>query len=153
MATDQQGAKALIFHVPSADITLGGHNLVGAVIISDLSLTSTAQETRTQDEDGTTVNITTFDHGAEVTLTCRPYGSTVANALTAGGYFPKIGEECVMVNAASVTRYTDADVTASSPGRKYRVKAASKNAVAGQPVTWNLTLERFDSISSMTILS
>lgn len=153
MATVQQGAKALLFHVPNADLTLGGHNLVGAIIISDFGFTPTAQEVRTQDDDGSTVNITTYDQGAEVTLTCRPFGSTAANAITAAGYFPGIGEECVAVNAASVTRYTDADFTASSPGRKYRVKAASKNAVAGQQVTWNLTLERLDSISSMTALS
>lgn len=153
MATVQQGAKAVVFSVPNADMTLGGHNLVGAVVVSDFSLTSTAQEVRTQDEDGATVNITTYDQGAEVSLTCIPVGSSAANAVTANGYFPQIGEECAVVTAASVTRYTDGDFSAGTPGKKYRVKAASKSVQAGQRVTWSLTLERFDSIASMTALS
>lgn len=153
MATVQQGTKALVFHTPSADITLGGNSLVGAIIISDFSFTPTAKEIRTEDDAGNTINITTYDFGAEATLTVKPQGSSAANAVTAAGYFPTIGAVCTVVTAGSPATFTNSQFSATSSGRSYRVKSATKNNATGQAETWTLTIERLDSISSMTALS
>ena len=152
MAT-QQGTMALVFGVPNADITLGGQSLVGAIIVSGLTFTPTAKEVRTEDEGGGTVNITTYDFGAEASLTVIPRGSTAANAITANGYFPTIGARCTVVNAASVATFTDSQYSAASSGREYRVKSASKAFSPTDKAVWNLTIERLDSITSMAALS
>jgi len=153
MATVQQGPLALVFHAPSADITLAGQSLVGAIIIGEVGFQPTASESRTKNTDGTTCNISTWDKGAEVTLSVMPCGTTAANAVTANGYFPEIGDKCVVVNAAASTTYTDGDFSAASTGRHYRVKAASKTSRSGEPLTWSVTIERVDSIADMTALS
>jgi len=144
---------AIVFGVPNADITLGGHSLVGAVILSSLTFTPTAKEVRTEDEGGNTVNITVYDLGAEASLTVIPRGSSAANAITANGYFPAIGARCTVVNAASVATFTDGQFSTSSAGREYRVKSASKAYSPTDKAVWNVTIERFDSIASMAALS
>jgi len=155
MATAQQGAMAILFGLPDlGTVTLGGTSVASAIVVSDIGLTPTAQEIRSMDENGETVNITTFDVGMEVTLTCKPRGTTVANAATANGYFPAIGTVCTILQAGgAATRFNDNGYSRVTTGWSYRVKAASKNMVAGQQVTWNLTLERFDSIASMAALT
>lgn len=157
MATIQQGTMALVFGAPDADIDIAGHDVpkesASGIILSEVGFTAMAQEVRTMNETGNTVNITTFDAGAEATLTIKPRGTTVANAVTAAGYFPKVGDVCTIVNAAAVSTHTDPDFSAASPGRTYRVKAASKNMGAGQHVTWNVTIERLDAIPSMVPLA
>jgi hypothetical protein len=150
---NQQGAMAIVFGVPNADITLGGQSLVGATIISNLGLTPTAKEVRTENEAGSTVNITTYDFGLEASFTVIPRGTTEANAITANGYFPAIGARCTVVNAATVATFTDTQFSASSAGREYRVKTASKAYTTSGVATWNLTIERVDSITSMAALA
>lgn len=152
MAT-QQGAMAIVFGVPNADITLGGQSLVGATIISNLTFTPTAKEVITEDEGGNTVNITTYDFGAEASFQVTPRGSSAANAVTANGYFPDIADRCTVVNAASVATFTDAQFSAASAGREYRVKSASKAYSTSDKAVWNVTIERKDSMPSMAHLS
>lgn len=157
MAT-QQGTMALLFGVPDlGTITLGSTALVGAIVVSEVGMTPTAQEVRSPDENGNTINITTFDQGMEVTLVCKPRGAgaaAIADSATANNYFPAIGDKCTILQAAgTVTRYKDNAFSKATTGWSYRVKSASKNTAPGQPVTWNLTLERLDSISDMTPLT
>ena len=158
MAATQQGTMAILFGLPDVGtVTLGASTQIqAAIVISDISLTPTAQEIRAPDENGNTVNITTWDQGMEVTLTCKPRGTSSASAgagtaALANSYFPAIGTLCTILQAGTTpTRFNDDGYSRATTGWSYRVKAATKNMVASQQVTWNLTLERLDSISSMT---
>jgi hypothetical protein len=157
MAT-QQGPKAVLFSVPDVDVKINGTSLaraeVSGLILKQISVTPTSSEVRTENEAGLLVNVYTYNHGVDIAFVFQPQGTTAANALAANSYFPKNGDVLLLLDAATTPiTYTDGSISDAGPdGKPYRVKSATKNAAISEMVTWNITVEGNDNVSSWTPL-
>lgn len=165
MAEIQQGRMALVYGAPSMTMAINGGTALGftgntAIVLSEMSVTRTADTVETRDAAGDIANITTYNAGNEVTLTIMPAGNTRANAKTVADQFPKIGGYAVLVSATDVTHLDNAartatagGVTLATTGVPYQISAASKNSTGGGKVTWTLTLREQDAITSWVPLT
>lgn len=170
----QQGTHALLMGCPSLDLDLNGGNANSAnggqgftfayLVLTDVAQARTAKSIETQNAAGNTVNITTYDAGDEVTLTCKPAGPNRAGAKATNDYFPRPGGYAALIDVADIANITYLDngtltnkrggVSAAGPlGVPYGIKSASKAATATGNVVWTLVLQRMDSIPSWVPLT
>lgn len=148
----QQGTAILVFGPPDAasTSTLGALTFAG-FIVSSFSFTPSADEVRTPDETGKTVNITTYNFAWEAQLTVKPRATTKALAEAAANQMPTIGARCIITNTTSARTWSLAAFSNTSTGNyEYRVKAVSLNGEPGQPVPITITIERVEGITNYT---
>jgi hypothetical protein len=149
----QQGTNyAIVFGAPSADIKFGASATAAGLIVSGFDFTPTADEVLTTDAEGKVVNITTYNFGAEATLTVKFKGSSKANAL-AEFVAQTPGTKAFVIDASSAESYLDADFSTTTTGKKYGVKSFTKTGSPGQPATATVVLRRFDSITDYAALA
>lgn len=159
----QTGALALVYGAPSFDLKInGGTTLTFAAgyVLTDVSVSRTADQIETRNAAGDIVNVTTYNAGDEVTLTVKPAGTTRANAKTVADTFPRPGGYAALIDATDITHLDNAaisgtigGVSLASSGVSYMIKSATKNSTPGQAVTWTLVLQRHSGITTYTPLS
>lgn len=159
----QTGAMALVFGVPSVDVKInGGTTLVlgTGMVLNSLTQTRTADVIETRNADGNIVNITTYNAGDEVQLVMMPSGSSRSAAQGINDTFPRPGGYAALISSTDITHIDAASVSstaggigAATTGLSYRISAASKSTTAQGHVTWNITLQRVEGISTYTPLT
>jgi hypothetical protein len=149
----QQGTSyAIVFGAPSADVKFGSSSTAAGLIINGYDFTPTAEEVLTTDAEGKVVNITTFNFGAEATLTVKFKSTTKALAL-AEFVSQTPGTKVLVVDASTVDSYTDHDLSAVTTGKQYGLKSFTKTGAPGQPATATVVIRRFDSITDYAALT
>lgn len=111
----------------------------------------TAERIDTKDGDGTTRNITFFNQGATLSLSLTPRGATKDAATVVARAAPVKGTRMTVITPSGDR--TDTNLGAASTGTEYMVSECTVRHENGNPVGWDVTLERFNSISSYTALS
>lgn len=139
----------MVFGVPSGTLNNGAGTSLG-LLLSDVSISKTAQRIKTPNVAGETVNITTYNQNVTATCTCRAVADTRANAITKLLLMPSPGAEVLAVTSGSPETWTDTDFTAASTGLSWSVVSATRRASNGAHVDYDLVLEREGGISDYT---
>jgi hypothetical protein len=116
-------------------------------------VTKAAETVQLKDEAGATIGQVISDKNREVSLTCYPTGTTLAKA-KAGNVLPGIGDRCIVKEPFVANTY-DADIGSKASGTDYHyhhylVTSASKSKSQTDVVSFDVTLQRWDSNNETT---
>ena len=146
----QVGGHAVVFGMPnfvSAKGTIADPGTAVSVYITEVSHEHQTDSEETRDKDGAVVNMTMYNHREQLTVTCYPYSTTTALAKGANE-LPEIGMSFGLTGEAD----NDKDIAIAAE-TVYMVTAASKTRSQTGKAVWNLTLVKWDGITSYAQLS
>lgn len=117
------------------------------------SISKGGETVQLRDENGATLGQVIYDKNQELSLTCYPSGSTLAKA-KAANVLPAIGDRAVVKEPYAANTY-DGDVGSKAQGTSYRynnyiVTGAAKSKSQTDIVSFDVTLQRFDSNNETT---
>jgi hypothetical protein len=133
------------------------HSVVGAAggrwRFNSQGVTKAAETVQLKDEAGATIGQVISDKNREVSLTCYPTGDTLARAKTSN-VLPGIGDRCIVKEPFVANTY-DADIGSKASGTDYHyhhylVTSASKSKSQTDVVSFDVTLQRWDSNNETT---
>jgi hypothetical protein len=133
------------------------HSVVGAAggrwRFNSQGVTKAAETVQLTDEAGATIGQVISDKNREVSLTCYPTGDTLARAKTSN-VLPGIGDRCIVKEPFVANTY-DADIGSKASGTDYHyhhylVTSASKSKSQTDVVSFDVTLQRWDSNNETT---
>ena len=133
------------------------HSIVGAAggrwRFNSQGVTKAAETVQLKDEAGATIGQVISDKNREVSLTCYPTGDTLARAKTSN-VLPGIGDRCIVKEPFVANTY-DADIGSKASGTDYHyhhylVTSASKSKSQTDVVSFDVTLQRWDSNNETT---
>jgi hypothetical protein len=146
MPVKQQGAFAIVWGIPGTDYKVNGLGVGFRTVAQNLA--RSADKDVTQDEQGETVNIATFNQQERLTLSVYPTATTLALAIADAELLPFPGDKVALLSVGSTT---DGKTHAAAPdGRAYRCDSAEQARSNTAKVMFNITLERVAGITDYT---
>jgi len=117
------------------------------------SVSKAGETVQLRDESGATIGQVISDRNREISLTCYPSGSTLAKA-NAANVLPAIGDRAVVKEPHGANTF-DGDLGSKAQSSSYRyhnyiVTSASKAKSQSDVVSFDVTLQRFDSNNETT---
>ena len=89
---------------------------------------------------GSAIGLTFFNPTKEVSLRCYPYGSSLANAITAAAALPAVGDKFTVTDSGDTVVAGD-----------YVVMSVSRTRKVGGKVEFDITIKQWDSDLTATI--